>query len=473
MIVSISWKNVWRNKLRSMVVIVSVAVGVMCGTFMIALMQGWIEQRSRVAIYVESSHIQIHAQGYRLNEDPKYQVANAEAIRTFILSQHETRSVASRTQVLAMATAGYRPSGFIVRGIVPEQERLVSELFRYVKDSAGSYFEEKTRQPIFLSEKSAKELRLQNYRIDSATLVLLHAKKALSIVIDSLETIKGKTYRNKIRFYRALQLKLGPYYEEWKEFLEKECAYFRLNKKVQLTVRSANGDEVSSVFRLVGVFRTNNSAFDAKYAYVLDKDLRSLTGWDLGQVHEIAVLAKNQEDVDMLVSKIKEEYPALDVQGWRELLPDIAMYADMMSFYAAVFMAIILFALGFGIVNTMLMVVLERTKELGMLMAIGMSTGRVFSMVIVETVLLSLVGGAIGMLAGMGLVGLFAHVGIDLSAFAEGMEAMGFASIIYPQMDLFYYGEIALLVVCIGIFSAVYPARKAVKLVPAEAIRTE
>ena len=88
---------------------------------------------------------------------------------------------------------------------------------------------------------------------------------------------------------------------------------------------------------------------------------------------------------------------------------------DAMDQYLYVIMIIILIALLFGIVNTMMMAVLERIKELGMLMAIGMSRMRVFWMIVLETVLLSLTGAVLGIVLGMLTIRYFGRVGIDLS----------------------------------------------------------
>ena len=76
------------------------------------------------------------------------------------------------------------------------------------------------------------------------------------------------------------------------------------------------------------------------------------------------------------------------------------MMNDYMIMYYFIFIGIVMFALAFGIINTMMMTILERTKELGMLMAIGMNRRRVFSMIMLETIFLTMVGAVAGMLSG-------------------------------------------------------------------------
>jgi len=130
-------------------------------------------------------------------------------------------------------------------------------------------------------------------------------------------------------------------------------------------------------------------------------------------------------------------------------------------------------ALAFGIVNTMLMVVLERTKELGMLTAIGMNKRKVFSMIMLESVFLSVLGGVVGMLIATAAIELTARNGINFLQYAEGMEAFGYSAHVFPEITASFFIMMTVLVIVTGILSSVYPALKALRLNPVEAIRTE
>ena len=140
--------------------------------------------------------------------------------------------------------------------------------------------------------------------------------------------------------------------------------------------------------------------------------------------------------------------------------------------FGVLFMVIILGALGFGIVNTMLMVVLERTRELGMLMAIGMNKRKVFMMIMLETICLALVGALFGEVLSVIIINYFNKTGIDLSSVAEGMESVGYAVVTYPMLEPYRYLQITVLVIITSVLASIYPAFKALKLHPAEAIRT-
>ena len=136
-------------------------------------------------------------------------------------------------------------------------------------------------------------------------------------------------------------------------------------------------------------------------------------------------------------------------------------------------MVLILAALAFGIVNTMLMAVLERTRELGMLAAIGMNRRRIFMMIMLESIFLSFVGGVAGMAVSGIVIAITGSTGINLVKYSEGMEAFGYSAHLYPSIDAQFFVTLTILIVLTGIVSAIYPARKALKLNPVEALRGE
>ena len=146
---------------------------------------------------------------------------------------------------------------------------------------------------------------------------------------------------------------------------------------------------------------------------------------------------------------------------------------DAMDQYLYIIIVIILIALLFGIINTMMMAVLERVKELGMLRAIGMGKGRIFRMIVLETVLLSLTGAVLGIIMGMATIGYYGKVGIDLSIWGKGLEEVGFDPIVYTVIDNFFIVIVVILVVSTGILASIFPAMKALRLKPVEALRSE
>ncbi|MCG8409875.1 MAG: FtsX-like permease family protein [Bacteroidales bacterium] len=247
----------------------------------------------------------------------------------------------------------------------------------------------------------------------------------------------------------------------------------KVRSKLVITVTEMDGTISGGAFRVAGIFKTANSAFDEAKAFVRISDLQKLLNIEDNVGHEIAILMNKNGGENIIAQKLRRQYPKLNIMTWEELLPDIKMLNESTDFSLYIYVVIILLSLGFGIVNTMLMVILERVKEFGMLMAIGMSKIRVFTMVVLETVFLSFVGGCVGIVLALGLIALTGKIGLDLSLWAEGLNSLGFEAIIYPEIGTVPVVVVTVLVIITGILSAIYPARKAIKLNPAEALRMD
>ena len=191
------------------------------------------------------------------------------------------------------------------------------------------------------------------------------------------------------------------------------------------------------------------------------------------KIHEIAIQLKDAGKVGMIAAQLKRMYPSLSIMTWMEIEPVLDFLAKYLDIYFYVILGIILLALSFGIINTMLMIVLERVRELGMLLAIGMNKLQIFKMIMYETILLSMTGGIIGMALSYLAILYFSKYGINLSSSTKGFEAIGFDPMIYPYIKFSSFVSLTIMVILTGIISSVYPAKKALKLNPAEAVRAE
>jgi putative ABC transport system permease protein len=247
----------------------------------------------------------------------------------------------------------------------------------------------------------------------------------------------------------------------------------KIRSKIVITLQDLNNNITGGAFRVVGIYETPNSTYDETTIFVRDSDIASLIELPENAGHEIAVLVENNELVDSVQHRIKAINGELEILNWKELSPEMGYLTEVMDLYMYIFIVIILFALLFGIINTMLMVVMERVKELGMLMAVGMNKLRVFNMIVLETVLLTLFGGVVGTLAGSGISKYFETHAIDMSLWAEGYSQLGYDSIIYTSIDVNLMISVIIMVLITGIIAAIYPAYRALKHNPAEALRIE
>ncbi len=249
--------------------------------------------------------------------------------------------------------------------------------------------------------------------------------------------------------------------------------WLKVGTRINVQMVDQNGDLSIKGYRVSGIYRTNNTSYDESTLFAKYSDLQAQLGLNKNTAHEIAVRLHNGDLAPAVKPSIERMAGGNEVKTWKELSPEMSMLTDSMNQYMYIFILIILLALCFGIINTMLMAVLERIKEIGMLMAVGMNKRRIFSMIILESVMLTIVGGIFGMLIGTGITKIFETHPINLSMFSEGLEGYGFASQVYTSLRTETLVIITFLVIITGVLSAIWPARKALKLNPAEATRTE
>lgn len=243
-----------------------------------------------------------------------------------------------------------------------------------------------------------------------------------------------------------------------------------LRSKMVLSFQDVDGNITAGAFRVAGIFESFNSNYDKGNVFVLRSDLNRLLNQQ-NLIHRVTLKLDDFTIAQQRVEELKRSYPDLRIASWAVIAPELEYVFSMTDVSMYIVMVIIIIALIFSIVNTMLMAVMERTRELGMLMAVGMNKRRLFGMVLSETFFLTMVGTPLGLLLSWITIAILGNTGIDLSAFAEGLNAYGMDTVIYPDLSASYYWNITLLIGLAAILSAFYPAWKALKLKPIEAIR--
>jgi len=245
----------------------------------------------------------------------------------------------------------------------------------------------------------------------------------------------------------------------------------RLGSKIVLTTQDMQGTIVGASYRISGMFRTDSKTFDETTVLVDRGGLDGLVGAGKS-LHELAVVVEDPSTLDSVAARIRAGLPGALVETWKEIAPELNWINAYTEVYLEIFLGIIVLALLFGITNTMLMSVLDRIREFGVLSAIGMRGRRVFVMILLESLLLSLAGAVLGMVTGWGTVAYLQSVGIDLSAFADGMRQWGYSEVSHPVLPGWMYVEVLLAMTVAALLGAMYPAWKAIRLNPARAIQT-
>ncbi|MCK5765975.1 MAG: ABC transporter permease [Bacteroidales bacterium] len=406
MIWSIAWRNVWRNKLRSMVVILATAIGLYGSLFMVALMNGMTQQKVDATIENEISDMQLHNPKFLEDESIEYAIADPGSISSFLESNDDVESFCLRSIATGMASTAHSGNGVMINGIDPAKERQVTAI--HDKLTEGTYFEKASRIP--------------------------------SIVIS---------------YKLSEHLKSG------------------VGKKIVLTTAALDGETAQGLYRVEGIFRTSNTAFDEMNVFILTGQLENMVAQDSTIVSEVAIRYQKDIDINQAKAALESEFPGLSVLTWKELAPTLMAIVGMMDQFGFILIMIILLALTFGIVNVMLMVIIERTRELGMLMAIGMNRGRVFRMIMLETIFMSITGAVIGVALSVTTIALTRRNGINFAAWSEGFEALGYNAHVFPVIETTFYFFLGIIVIIGAMLASIWPARKALKLQPAVAVRDE
>jgi len=474
MIWSIAWKNIWRNKKRSLVVIVAVTLGIISGVLLVGIMEGWVKQRLNDVIFNEVSHIQIHNPEFIKNEEIDLTVKNPEEISQGIDSLQEIAAWVIRTKIIAMANTPWANTGVIIYGIDPEKEKQVTEIYKKIVPGGGVYLDAQNPGDILISDKTAEILKLKQYIVTDNVIEKLRSENVPLPIITKLVTLKDIRFKSPKDFREELKKIFS--IRELDRFgllITDNALNYRIRNKIQVTLSDKKGNPIQGIFRVCGIYKTTNTGFDQVSVFVNAGELANLYGNNGILTHEIAVLLNNIEDAGVVKEKLIRIPGGNSIRTWKELAPDAAMMNDFMLMYYFIFIGIIMLALAFGIINTMLMAILERTKELGMLMAIGMNHGRIFKMIMLETIFLTIVGAAIGIFSGWVIIESLGKTGIHFSGWGEGFEAIGFAARVYPVVTLEFFVFTTIMVIVTAMISSIWPARKALKLNPVEALRTE
>jgi ABC-type lipoprotein release transport system permease subunit len=244
-----------------------------------------------------------------------------------------------------------------------------------------------------------------------------------------------------------------------------------IGDRIVLTFQNIENEITSGAFTVSGIFRTGQKLYDEQTVYVNREDLSDLVA-SQPLYHEIAIMLHDRNQGEPLVSDINEQFSSVTAETWIELSPEMRYMTQASGSYMFYIMIVILFALAFGILNTMTMAIFERMRELGMLMAIGMNKSRVFVMIMLESVMLTLTGAAVGMFVGYLTVNYFNRNGLDLTAIGgDSFEIWGYGALVYPYVNPEEYLYVMFLVIVTALLAAIYPALKALKLVPGEVVR--
>jgi ABC-type lipoprotein release transport system permease subunit len=402
MLITIAWRNLWRNHRRSLIMLAAIAIGLWGMIWMTALMRGMVDQMIDSAINTLSGHVQIHAEGFL--DDPSIErtvppLRDNPALQALLDSPRVTHW-SERIRVPAVIRSERDVLGVTLVGIDPQQENGLS----FIADSVteGEYLAGVDDQHVLVGRK----------------------------LLERLETKSGR--------------------------------------RIVLMSQDPDNNIAERGFRIGGVFDTDLQATETSYVFAGIETVRAMLKMGDG-VSEISLLGPDYRNLDALAADVRAAAGEADTKTWLELDPYMATMLGVMDGVILIWFGIIFVALSFGLVNTLLMAVFERTREIGLLQALGMPPANILIMVLVESLIMLLIGLLAGNLLSW-LTILPIQDGIDISGVAAGLEWAGMSSVLLPAVkpsDVLLANAIVLV---LGIAASLFPAWRASRKVPVEAI---
>lgn len=405
-LITIAWRNCWRNPTRSMIVIFSIIVGLWASLFMMGFMEGLTQDRKTKGIDSFFSHIQIESESFNYDQDVINSIPDLSEVRKVLDQDPKIESYTERfiTESLLMTAREQRGAQLIA--VDAEQELATLELGHKLVE--GEFFGDAYTRPILIGEKMSEEL------------------------------------------------KVG------------------IGSKIVLTFTNIDSIQVAENFKVSGIYKSGNSGYDAYHVFVPREIIYDLTGKEI--VHRILVKTNVPEELETykvdILGKELGHVNGIVVLSWRDSSPELAMADSVFEQYIYIMMAIIVIALLFGIINTITMSILERKREIGVLLAVGMNRRKIRLMIALESLIYGLIGGPVGIILGLITIIYFGNNGLDMSAYASGFEAYGLSSVIYFSLESKFYIAFGVLILSASFLGGLYPARIATSLDPIEAIRS-
>jgi len=414
----LGWRSFVRHKRRSIITCAAISVSLAMMIMFVGLADDGHARMAELGIRMGAGHVLVQGKGYQQEQTLDQLVADPDRIVQVAKKLPGVKNVIVRVRSSGLLSAGELSSAVLMSGVDPKVEPTVSDIASKTKRARGNYLRRRADMEfkagpadIYLGDELAKKLKVD------------------------------------------------------------------VGDRVVLTVSPIDSSRPSSAAFLVrGTFRLGLSELDGGYVELPISEARKLLHMDK-QATQVAVLIDELEGADSTTAALQSAlgpHQELEVLSWKVALRELyeAIVLDDMGLY--LMMAIIFVIVAIGIFNTVLMSVAERTREFGVMMAIGTSKFRLLSIIMAEATVLALVSAVVGL--GLGLLGhsIIADVGIDVAALAGGQyefAGIAFSEKIYSRLSTWVVVKWTLVVIGIVLVSAIYPALRAMRLEPVEAMR--
>jgi putative ABC transport system permease protein len=401
------WRNIWRNPRRSILTILAIVFATMLLVFMLSWQFGSYDTMINTAVKVHTGHVQVQAEGYRDRMDIWLVVPDPDAVSRILGDIPEIEAYTVRANAFTLVSSEDRTYGVLLIGIDPEKEAKVSTLQKLIR--RGEYLGENDSNTALVGELLAENLKAD------------------------------------------------------------------IGDELVILGQGRDGSVAASVLTVKGIFSSGEDTFDRRSIHMpleYFQDVFSMRG----AVHEVVVLGRSLDDVETIKEKLErgirivDDHKAMAVLDWMDLMPGLVQSIKMDLVSALIMYAILIVVVAFSILNTFLMAIFERTREFGVLLAMGTTPGRLMRFLIFESVTITLIGIIMGIIFGSLVTWYFQVHGIVISGASEFLSQYGLPERMYPKLSILSISVGAGIVLVITLLTALYPALKVRRLRPVEAM---
>jgi len=407
-ILKLAWRNAWRNKRRTVLTLLTIVVGCAMILFMNAMAKGGHDEMIDDAIALNTGYLQIHEEGFWDNQTIDYAFEPPRRLSRRLAEHPHITGYTRRVSAGALLSFGDKTQGAFIQGIDPLNEMKVCDLYTRVRPGGR-----------FLAPG------------------------------DSLHMVLGAVL--------AENIGAG------------------IDDRIAVISQGFDGSIAADWFTVVGVFGSGNPEYDRSLA-LIPLEQADATFSMMGYVHALVVriddagnLSKTKHD---LMLAVDPDGPPLEAMGWDELMPELVQFIVMDDIGAYLFDMILFLVVAFGVLNTIQMSIFERTREFGVMLAIGTRPHQIVSMVLVESFFISVIGILLGTALGGAISAYFSVNPIDFSAYSDEISVWGINTAIWPAaVTGLNVAVTCALTFLLSMLFSIFPARRAGRLDPIGAIR--
>jgi putative ABC transport system permease protein len=422
---AIAWRNIMRNKKRSFITAFAIAVGLTALIFMWSLFDGVYPMLVNNMTSMFMGHMQASNPAYVEKPLMENAVVDGEPVLKAIADDKDIAAYSPRLTTFGLVSYGDNSQGAAITGVDPELENKFGKIDEFV-GKGGSFLEGKDRNGAVIGATLAKNI---------------DAGLGDEILIVTSNRFNNLSYLGPLPIVGVIDSGV-PEFDSATVFVDRQLLAREIfvDTSVVFTNPAAEITDTSGIFTSVGI------------------------------------MVRDQHKLEQVRDELQKLMPAnVKLRTWSEMNPWIQQALDIDVAFGYIILAIVLIIVVAGILNTVLMSVMERTREFGIMRALGTKGRQIFLTVSLESVLLGLLGLAIGAFFGVSLTLLFGQIGLDIYGSVD-RSLMGqfyiLDTVVYPRLALDHFITTCVLIMAAVVLVSLYPARKAAKMEPVAAIKS-